>query len=191
MRPSSQYSEAQLEALLKSGNQKDFEVLYNRFSDALYGVLCRILRDEELAEDALQEAFVKIWRNSQRYEASKGTIFTWMLNIARNHAIDKLRSSEKVNAVQSDKGLDNVNMPTSDDDAPDELLSRADLINVVHRLPEPLMILIDLVYIKGYTQAEVAANLSIPLGTVKTRIRTALQLLRRDLEVASKSPFAE
>jgi len=191
VRPSSQYSEAQLEALLKSGSQKDFEILYSRFSDALYGVLCRILRQEELAEDALQEAFVKIWRNCQRYDASKGTIFTWMLNIARNHAIDKLRSTEKVNAAQSGQGLAHVHMPTSEDDAPDELLHRSELLAVVDRLPEPLLILIDLVYVKGYTQAEVAENLNIPLGTVKTRIRTALQLLRRDLEVASKSPSHE
>lgn len=187
MRASIHYSEAQLEALLKSGKEKDFEILYDRFSDALYGVLCRVLRDEELAEDALQEAFMKIWRNGQKYDASKGTIFTWMLNIARNHAIDKLRSLKNTASSKSGEGLEDVNIPTAADDAPDEVLQRSELLELVNTLPQPLLILIDLVYVKGYTQAEVAEQLGIPLGTVKTRIRTALQTLRAQLEVTAKS----
>lgn len=187
MRASIHYSEAQLEALLKSGKEKDFEILYDRFSDALYGVLCRVLRDEELAEDALQEAFMKIWRNGQKYDANKGTIFTWMLNIARNHAIDKLRSLKNTASSKSGEGLDDVNIPTAADDAPDEVLQRSELLELVNTLPQPLLILIDLVYVKGYTQAEVAEQLGIPLGTVKTRIRTALQTLRAQLEVTAKS----
>ena len=187
MRASIHYSEAQLEALLKSGKEKDFEILYDRFSDALYGVLCRVLHDEELAEDALQEAFMKIWRNGQKYDASKGTIFTWMLNIARNHAIDKLRSLKNTASSKSGEGLEDVTIPTAADDAPDEVLQRSELLELVNTLPQPLLILIDLVYVKGYTQAEVAEQLGIPLGTVKTRIRTALQTLRAQLEVTAKS----
>lgn len=176
-------SEAQLEQYLKSGNQKEFEILYDRFADALYGILLRILRDEALAEDTLQEAFMKIWRNAQAYQPEKGTVFTWMLNIARNHAIDRLRSTQKVGGSQSQTSLDNVYMAATDDLDPGQTLERNELKAVVHKLPEPLRILIDLVYIQGFTQAEVADQLDIPLGTVKTRIRTALQLLRTALEV--------
>ena len=183
-----QLSEAQLEVLLKSGSEKDFEVIYDRFSDALYGVLCRILRDEALAEDALQDAFMKIWRNAERYTAGKGSIFTWMLNIARNHAIDRLRSAQSLGGSQSKVSLDDVYMAPASEPDPSELFERGELEKKVDSLPEPLSILIDLVYIKGYTQAEVAEQLQIPLGTVKTRIRTGLQQLRLQLDVTKNSP---
>lgn len=180
-------SEAQLELLLKSGSEKDFEIIYDRFSDALYGVLCRILRDEALAEDALQEAFMKIWRNAEKYAANKGTIFTWMLNITRNHAIDKLRSTQTLGGSQSKVPLEDVYKSMSNEPDPSEVFEREELLNIVHKLPSALSTLVDLVYIKGYTQAEVAEQLQIPLGTVKTRIRTALQQLRQYLDVTKNS----
>lgn len=183
-----QLSEAQLEVLLKSGSEIDFEVIYDRFSDALYGVLCRIMRDEALAEDALQEVFMKIWRNAERYTAGKGSIFTWMLKIARNHAIDRLRSAQSLGGSQSKVPLDDVYMAPGQEPDPSELFERGELEKMVDSLPEPLSILIDLVYIKGYTQAEVAEQLQIPLGTVKTRIRTGLQQLRLQLDVTKNSP---
>lgn len=173
-------TEAQIELLLKSGNQKDFEVIYDRFSDALFGVLCKILPDEELAEDALQEAFVKIWHNAQKYERGKGTIFTWMLNIARNLAIDKLRSKQIINSNKTISIADNVGMAEASQNEPSD--ERAEeVVELIKFLSPEHQKLINLVYIEGYTQQEVSELLNIPLGTIKTRIRTALQLLKTTL----------
>lgn len=173
-------TEAQIELLLKSGNQKDFEVIYDRFSDALFGVLCKILPNEELAEDVLQEAFVKIWHNAQKYERSKGTIFTWMLNIARNLAIDKLRSKQIINSNKTVSLADNVSMAEASQPLPSD--ERAEqVIELINFLSPEHQRLINLVYIEGYTQQEVSELLNIPLGTIKTRIRTALQQLKTTL----------
>jgi len=178
-------TEPQIEQLLKSGSSKDFEVIYDRFSDALFGVLCRILPDEALAEDVLQEAFVKIWHNAAKYERGKGTIFTWMLNIARNLAIDKLRGKQLINKGKTISLSDTVGMAeasqvgSSTNNAGTERLE--EVIELIAFLAPEHKKLIDLVYIQGYTQQEVSELLNVPLGTIKTRIRTALQLLKTNL----------
>lgn len=161
---------------VKQGDSDAFEQLYDSYSAALFGVCLKILNNQELAEDVLQDAFVKIWTNIQSFDATKGTIFTWMLNISRNSAIDKYRQLKKRggNAIQYD-GNDVSNLISLGEEMNINTIGVNDLLE---KLPEEHRKIIDYLYYKGYTQQELADELNIPLGTIKTRSRAALNLLR-------------
>lgn len=154
------------------------EALYDMYSASLYGVILRIINDEPSAEDVLQETFIKIWQSFSGYSAEKGRLFTWMVNIARNLSIDKVRSKDFKNQTKN-QGLEN-NVTFIDEQRntvyKPELLGLKDLVQTLK--PEQKSIL-DLVYFKGYTHVEVADELDLPLGTVKTRLRMAIQQLRK------------
>ncbi|MES2798171.1 MAG: RNA polymerase sigma factor [Bacteroidota bacterium] len=170
-------SEQDLLELLRTRTEKGFSVLYDNYSAAIFGVVNRIVRSEEIAADVSQDAFVKIWKNLDNYNASKGTIFTWMLNIARNTAIDRIRSQEYIQTrqnleIENYVGIiDNQNNTGLNIDA-------IGLKNLVDKLRPEYKQLIDLVYFKGYTQSEIADEFDIPLGTIKTRIKSAITSLR-------------
>ncbi|MBO9632629.1 MAG: sigma-70 family RNA polymerase sigma factor [Chitinophagaceae bacterium] len=171
------YTEQQLVSLLKHRDNKAFGYLYDNYSGALYSIIVQILTDVELANDILQEVFINIWRKIDSYDQTKGTLFTWMLNIARNASIDTLRSK----TYQNDRK--NQPMPGIVDDQFDGQTAQPNVDNIGFRkvlgqLKEDQRILIDLAYFKGYTHEEIAAIQNIPLGTVKTRIRNALIQLR-------------
>jgi RNA polymerase sigma-70 factor (ECF subfamily) len=166
--------------LLKSKDEKGFTILYDSYSAALYGVVLKIVRSEEMAKDVLQDSFVKIWKHIDAYDACKGRLFTWILNIARNTAIDKTRSSEFKRTSQSysiENKLSLINKSFN-------TLTQVEFIGIreqVNKLKPACQSIIDLIYFKGYTQAEVAEELHIPLGTVKTRVKTAVNQLRESL----------
>lgn len=164
------------EELLRARSKEAFAQLYDDYSPALYGVIHRILRSDELAEEALQDAFVKIWRGADTYDSSKGRPFTWMLQIAKNTAIDYTRSARFQQSRKTDPITSNVNEDESysvNQDIRDPGLRR-----VVERLDDKYRVLIDLVYFRGYTQSDIEKELDIPLGTVKTRLRKAMMELR-------------
>jgi RNA polymerase sigma factor (sigma-70 family) len=174
-----QISEEKLISLLAERNQQGLEILYDNYSAALYGVIHRIVTVDEIAEDVLQETFLKIWNNFSQYDSSKGRLFTWMLNVARNLAIDKIRSREFSNQNKN-QSLDNVVSQNSFSDSynPETI----GLKEMVRKLEPEYKELIDLLFFGGYTQAEAAEKLGIPLGTVKTRSRSALNRLRNEFE---------
>ena len=163
--------------MLKARNEDALRALYDHYSAALYGVILRIVIEKETAEDVLQETFVKIWNNSAGYDSSRGRLYTWMLNIARNNAIDKTRSKsfksdgqvrnieDFVNSVEKQH---NESIPTD----------HIGLRKIVDSLKPEQRQLIDLLYFGGYTQTEVAEEFGIPLGTVKTRVKAAITKLR-------------
>jgi RNA polymerase sigma-70 factor (ECF subfamily) len=154
-----------------------FSYLYDNYAPALLGVIYRIVQDEESAEDVLQEAFVKIWNNFAQYDKTKGKLFTWIINIARNLAIDFTRSKGFKNQQKNldvDKIVGYIDSKKSTGFNPDQI----GLKNLLEKLKPEQREILDLVYFNGYTQAEVAEELGIPLGTVKTRIRMALIQLR-------------
>jgi RNA polymerase sigma-70 factor (ECF subfamily) len=171
-------SETHIAQLLQEKNRQVIEQLYDQYSAALFGIVLKIVQSQELAEDVLQETFVKIWSNGSTYDAAKGTIFTWMLNIARNTAIDKLRSGNNKKKAQVND-LDQI--LTSERLHPTAELSvdHIGVAELVDGLEEKYRELIDLVYFKGYTQEEITQNLGLPLGTVKSRLRIAMRELRR------------
>lgn len=172
------YSEDELVALLKIKDPQAFSYLYDNYSAALNGVIFRMTQDQELSEDILQETFVKIWNNFSYYDPSKGKLFTWMINLTRNLSIDTLRSKgyKKQQKISSDE---NSVSYVKDERAG---VAQFDSIGVRKQLeqlsPEQRRI-IDMAYFEGFTQDEIAKETGIPLGTVKTRMRAAIILLRK------------
>ena len=164
--------------LLQNRDEQAFSYLYDNYSAALYGVIYKMVEDKELAEDILQETFVKIWNNFTSYEITKGRLFTWMVNIARNLAIDKIRSKDFKNQNKNQEIENNVTFIDEQRNTvyKPELLGIKELVETLK--PEQKSIL-DLVYFKGYTHVEAADELGIPLGTIKTRLRMAIQQLRK------------
>lgn len=149
--------------------------LYDAYGGALFGVVLRIVQSRELAEQVIQDTFLKAWRSAANYDAAKGRLFTWLLNIARNTAIDATRTSHFQHYRKTDT-LDNlVYQPGGASTNPDHIGVR----EMVDRLDDKYRLLIDLIYFKGYTQEEAAEETGIPLGTVKTRLRFAIGELRK------------
>lgn len=170
--------EADLVQRLRTRDEAALSLFYDRYSAALYGVILRIVKKEEEAEDVLQEALVKIWNSFASYDASKGRLYTWVLNICRNLSIDKIRSRQHRVSSRT-QGLDDSPMAMAQA-APatfrPEHIGLKEIITTL--IPEQRQI-IDLLYFEGYTQSEVAEELNLPLGTVKTRARTAIKLLSK------------
>jgi len=172
--PKTTYSEQQLVALLHQHNEKAYSYLYDNYSGALFGIISAIVSDKEAARDVLQNVFFSIWKKIGSYDPSKGRLFTWMLNIARNAAIDELRSkgyrdAQKNQPINSTTELKEFSTATVED---------VGLRKILSKLKDEWRILVDLSYFQGFTHEEISKMLNIPLGTVKTRIRTALMQLR-------------
>ena len=163
---------------LKNREKIAVEALYDMYSSSLYGVIARIVIDTATAEDVLQETFVKIWHSFSSYSTEKGRLFTWMVNIARNLSIDKVRSKDFKNQNKNQELENNVTFIDEQRNTvyKPELLGIKDLVQTLK--PEQKLIL-ELVYFKGYTHVEAADELGIPLGTIKTRLRMAIQQLRK------------
>ena len=175
------YTEQDLVALLRAKDESAFSYLYDHYSGALYSIVLQIVSDQELANDVLQEVFVNIWKKIQSYDSSKGRLFTWLLNVARNLSIDMVRSkSYQNNRKNQDLGDAAYNEKAGAGIQPG--LDNIGLKKAVEKLKTEHRVLIDLAYFKGYTHEEIAAMESLPLGTVKTRIRSALIQLREYLK---------
>ena len=175
-------TQEELLPLLLRKEEKAFTKLYDMYSKSLFSVITNLIKDREEAEDILQEVFVKIWKNIDTYNQSKGRLYTWMLNIARNTTIDKLRSKGFNN---SQKNLSSDNFVHLLDDS-NKLINRIDSIGIkefVNKLKPKCIELIDLLFFKGFTQQEASEELEIPLGTVKTQNRTCMNDLRKFLKV--------
>lgn len=156
------------------------DYLYKNYAGTLYGVVFRVVKTRELAEEVLHDAFLKIWSKMEFYDDTKGKLFTWMLNLTRNLAIDQVRSKAYKNSNRTDQietNEPNIEKKHFTQQTIDWIGVR-DLLNVLK--PEHKEV-IELMYLKGYTQVEAAEQLQLPLGTVKTRIRTAMNQLRSSL----------
>jgi RNA polymerase sigma factor (sigma-70 family) len=172
-------SEEELVLALRNREKIAVEALYDMYSASLFGVISRIVIDEATSEDVLQETFVKIWHSFPSYNADKGRLFTWMVNIARNLSIDKLRSKDFKNHSKNQELENNVTFIDEQRNTvyKPELMGIKELVQQLK--PEQKSIL-DLVYFKGYTHVEAADQLGIPLGTIKTRLRMAIIELRKN-----------
>lgn len=171
-------SENDLILALRQKDKLGAEALYDMYSSSLYGIIYRIVQHEEIAEDLLQETFVKIWNSFSSFDSSKGRLFTWMVNVARNLSIDKLRSKDFRNNSKNQDIENNVNFI----DEQRNTAINPDILGVkelVQKLKPEQKSILDLVYFRGYTHVEAAEELGIPLGTVKTRMRMAIITLRK------------
>ena len=167
-------SEEALIARLRAQDSRAIATLYDMYSATLYGVILQIVKTEEVAEDVLQEAFIKIWKSFDSYDESKGRLFTWMINICRNLAIDKIRSKGYRMSARTDAIPDNGKSSFGYNDIKPEHIDVRDVVNKLN--PEQKQI-IDLMYFEGLTQSEISEAYNIPLGTVKTRARSAVKYL--------------
>ena len=167
----------ELLVLIHKKDEKAFTYLYDMYSKSLFSVINVLVKNREEAEDVLQEVFVKIWKNIEQYNESKGRFFTWIINIARNTTIDKLRSKGFNN---SRKNLSSDNFVQILDDN-SKTINQIDAIGIkefIKKLKPKCIQIIDLLFFKGYTQQETSDELEIPLGTVKTQNRNCMNELR-------------
>jgi RNA polymerase sigma factor (sigma-70 family) len=163
---------------LKEHNEQVFAKMYSKFSPALYGTILNCVKDTELAENLLQDVFMKAWNNSNQYDAAKGRLFVWMYRISRNICIDHIRSKRhrisKLSVLNGD-AIESVKRKGETVFVPDHI----GLKKIVNGLRPEERELVELLYFRGYTQAEVAIIKSMPIGTVKTRSARAIKNLRK------------
>jgi RNA polymerase sigma-70 factor (ECF subfamily) len=158
------------------------EYLYDHYAGAVYGVINRIVKNSEIAEEILQDVFLKIWEKFDHYDSSKGKLFTWIVNIARNGAIDKTRSKE-ITKENRTSGIEKFVNKIDRNDSVEQRIEDIGIKDLLKDLPEEQKFVVESLYLKGYTQSEVAEEFNIPLGTVKTRLRLGMQHLRMTLKV--------
>ena len=170
--------------LLERKDPHAFEIVYDRHGGAAYSLAYRIVGDRGVAEDVTQEAFLSIWRTGARFDRARGSVRTWLLGVVRNRAIDALRrDAGRAPAVSLD--LDTVPEQESRFERTDaEALRREtarEVRGVLSELPEDQVRVVQLAYFGGLTHAEIADVLGMPLGTVKGRMRLAMDKMRAKL----------
>lgn len=174
-----------LETLVIKFQKKDiaaYEKLYEMYSDSIFGVILNIVKKADIAEEILQDVFVKIWNNAESYNVSKGRFFTWILNIARNASIDYTRSKAYKKSKENQNSDYFVDILETNENL-DAQTNTIGLRKFVKELSEKCKSVIEFLYFKGYTQKEASEELDIPLGTIKTRNRQCLEQLRINLGV--------
>jgi RNA polymerase sigma-70 factor (ECF subfamily) len=165
--------------LIKQRDRQGYNLLYEQFSPLLYGLIYKMVRDVPVAEDLLQDTYIKIWKNIDQFDNSKASFITWLMSIARYTAIDYLRSKthrqqQKIQQLENIEYDSNIQIVIPG-------LETAGLRNIVSALEPKYREVIELLYFMGYTQEEAANELALPLGTLKTRARYALQMLRNKM----------
>ncbi|RKE94797.1 RNA polymerase sigma factor [Ichthyenterobacterium magnum] len=169
-----------IDILVKQFKSKDeyaFEKLYQMYGASIHGVVFNIVKDSNIADELMQDVFIKAWDKADTYSSSKGRFFTWILNIARNAAIDKIRSKAFKQSKQNLNADFFVDIIRSNDN----LNNSTDAIGIrkfVTNLGETCKQIIELLYFKGFTQKEASEELNMPIGTIKTRNRNCIQKLR-------------
>jgi RNA polymerase sigma-70 factor, ECF subfamily len=158
--------------------------LYDRYGRLVYSLILRVVRDSGTAEDLVQETFLRVWNRAQSFDAQKGAIAPWLLSVARNRAIDYLRSAQ---AKHDPMELSQMDHPSLYSEMESDLLNRDSARRIqtaMQKLPESQRQVIELAYFEGLSQTEMAERMGQPLGTIKTWVRTALRILREELGTA-------
>ena len=167
--------EKEIVTLLQASDKKAMTLLYDNYADALFGVIKKVISDDNVAQDVLQESFVKIWRYSKKYDSSKAKLFTWLYRIAYNSAIDKVRSLKKKTEKEVQIETSAVYTITSGTLNEDVL----DIKKHLSSLDEKYQIVINALFFEGMTQQEASEELDIPLGTIKSRLKIGLRELKK------------
>lgn len=170
--------QASLVIRLQQKDEQAFAMVYRNYGQALLNIIKKVLNDDgETARDVLQEAMLKIWNNIHTYDAGKGTLFTWMLNVCRNMAIDKTRSKDFKNQSRN-QSFDLVSfVKESQQVSPNpETIGVNKMLQVLN---EEQRQVVNTVYMLGYSHSEAAEKLNLPVGTVKTRLRSAIIELKK------------
>jgi len=165
---------------VRGGNEAALKVLYDRYADLIYTVALRIVGDRELAQEVLQDVFLRCWERAETFESRRGQLGGWLIAITRNRAVDLLRSGQHQARLreQGSWALDGAQEPQHLTDTLDQITLRQAVKNALDALPEVQRHTIEMAFYGGFTQAEIAEATATPLGTVKTRIRDGMQRLR-------------
>ncbi|MCF8243655.1 MAG: sigma-70 family RNA polymerase sigma factor [Saprospiraceae bacterium] len=169
--------ESEIITALKVGDKNALGIVYDRYGAVLFGVVLRIVQSPEVAEEVVQDAFVKIFRNINSFDENKGRFYTWALNLARNTAIDATSSSDFRNRQKTDQ-FDFV-VYSHTHPATSSSVGTIGLLEVMNKVEEKHRTVIDLAYFQGHTQSEIEQEMNIPIGTVNTRLRLAVKELRK------------
>jgi RNA polymerase sigma-70 factor (ECF subfamily) len=178
-------SDAALIGRLVQRDEAALAALYDRYAGIISSVLHRILRDNQAAEEILQDIFFQLWNTASRFDATRGSLPAWLVVIARNRAISRLRRHNPAagDALLEGMAVSPFNLESSA--ARQQLLERVQ--SSLENLPKEQRAAVELAYFEGLTHSEIAARTGDPLGTVKTRLRSALETLRRALHSAAQS----
>ncbi len=173
------YTEAELVQALLQHNNEAYKYLYIYYRSALFSIITQFIDDTETANDILQEVFIAVYKNIDKYDAQKGRLFTWLHTLTRNTTINKTRSKNFKVSQKNETITEYVTHIDSKNIQPQQNINLIGLRQQVHQLREEYKAIIELSYYNGFTQEEIAKTLDIPLGTVKTRLRNALIELRK------------
>lgn len=181
-----QTSDVALLERIAEGDQSALSVLYDKHATVLYSIIVRILKEQAEAEDVLQEVFIKIWEHEEMYDHQLGTVGAWLTRIARNRAVDRLRSKNyRTRNMESDIEEYHEYFATDISHNPEHraILSsqQEEILIALTSLSKEQKELIEYAYFRGFTQSKLAEHFHLPLGTVKTRMRTAMSILRQKL----------
>ena len=171
-------SDVNLISRIAQMDKSAFSILYERYSQLVYNLANKIVKDSDYAGEVMQSVFVQIWHKAPSYNEKKGALSTWIINITRNKSIDLLRriKKDKLNVCIE---FDELESPTNYDSTINEISERKKIIKkVMGEIPREQRTIIEMVYLEGYTQKEVSEKLNIPLGTVKTRTHLGIAKLR-------------
>ena len=171
--------------LLKRRDESGLSKLYDRYAPVLFGVIIRIVQDKGLGEEILQQTFLKIWNNIESFNPEKGSLYSWMAVIARRSALDEVRLKGFINRKNVDYGVD---MSALNHSSKSPLSSNLDSNTLLNKLDHKYREVLEYVYLYGYSHRDTAEILGLPLGTIKTRIKKAMDLLRSELQ-GEKSLF--
>ncbi len=178
MKEQQTYTEDALVAALRNQDNDAYKYLYLHYRGALFSVISQFITDVEIANDVLQDLFVAVYKNIDKYDESKGRLFTWLHTLARNTSINTTRS-KNFKSQQKNESLSNFVSSLDVSNNSQQNINLIGLRKQVHLLREDYKNVLELSYYNGYTQEEIAQSLEIPIGTVKTRLRNALIELRK------------
>ena len=159
-------------------DRQSFDHFYERYAQIIFNLCVRILRDEAESQDVLQEIFLQIWREAERFDASRASVKTWLFTIARSRSLDRYRSRKTAMGRVEDRPEDQLQQIPDQKDLQNASVTRQYVIGALNRLSSEQRIVLELSYYEGLTQEEIAERLKEPLGTIKSRIRAALMKLR-------------
>jgi RNA polymerase sigma-70 factor, ECF subfamily len=168
---------------MMAGDEAALSALYDRYAPMLFGMLKRVLNDQQAAEEVLQDLFLQLWRNAGQFDASRGSLPAWLMVIGRNRAISRLRGRRDRELLEAEEGEfagTFVSSQNIEDEAARAQAARR-VASALEKLPAEQRQVVELAYFEGMTQSEIAARTGAPLGTVKTRTRSAMQTLRQML----------
>lgn len=168
--------ESQIVYSLSKQDKLAIRLIFKYYGSALLNIIIRIVGDKQMSEEVLQQVLIKVWNNAKEYNPAKAGLYSWLVAISRNAALDKRKTRDFKDSQTSKMAAEVValeNRP-SQDDSLEKLMAQ----QLLEQLPNKYRLLIDMSFFEGYSHQEIAEKLEIPIGTVKTRIRTALKHLR-------------